>query len=474
VRTNDEFKTLARDTVARADQSAHTDKIERYTSDTFLDNLLKTAADKGFDKGIPSIDTNQEKFLKGYVFVSMDNCYWHKSTGVVMGVNSFVAVARNEGRIPNAHNVFADVQGTVVSQVMMLPGYEKLSTVSYEGRQIWNKWAGRNATHIKGYDVTPWVEHISFLCDNRPEETETLLNYFAFIIANPGKKVHWAPIIGSEHGGTGKSILKIPLRAIFGRGGVVEISTNDLQSQFNSYMESEMVVVEEVYSADNRSLHNHIKASLTETMVSINHKGVKQYTVPSFANFILFTNHELPFPMDQKDRRFFMVYSEAPPKPQEYYTGMVKWLEGNADAIYSWALDRDLSGFNSNKAPMITAEKAEALENSQPAYILDLKAAAEQATWPLQHDLVRADELAAALNTTFKFHLSGIKIGNALKKAGCQKYPTRPTTKSGSRPVVWSVRNHEAHMKLDGDAVLELMEGKTIGTEKDYYSGGAL
>ena len=160
-------------------------------------------------------------------------------------------------------------------------------------------------------------------------------------------------------------MIKLALRQIYAEGeGVYEIGTENIRSAFNNYMESELVVVEEVYGPDNRGMVNQIKAKLTEPVVDINIKGLPNYQAPNFANFIMFTNHAVPFPMDPSDRRFMMIFSYAKPKENSYYHRMVDWLKENPDTIYSWALDRDLSEFNSGDAPPVSAAKTEVIENS--------------------------------------------------------------------------------------------------------------
>jgi hypothetical protein len=238
-------------------------------------------------------------------------------------------------------------------------------------------------------------------------------------------------------------------------------------------MEAELVMVEEVYSADNRGLHNHIKAGLTENTVRINQKGIKQYEAPNFANFLMFTNHAIPFPIERGDRRFFMIFSESMPKEQSYYVKMVGWLKENTNTVYSWAVTRKLSHFDPGKAPIETREKEEALIGSETGLAQKLREAKEGRTWPFQHDVVKLNELQAVLNTG-KYQLSVQKLANEMKRAGCELYHMRPTLPNGTRPRLWIVRDIDKYMQMNGVEMVEFIEGKHIGAERDYYSGGSL
>jgi hypothetical protein len=145
---------LARDTIARSDRSAHTDEqMARYTSDSFYDNLLRSAANKGFDKGRVSLDGNQTEFMNDFVFVTTDNVYYQKSTRSYIPITSMAIMVRNQIGIPNGHVVFADAQGVMVNRAMSLPGLEPNAVVQWDSRRVYNKWRGRQATQLEKFDA---------------------------------------------------------------------------------------------------------------------------------------------------------------------------------------------------------------------------------------------------------------------------------------------------------------------------------
>lgn len=470
-KTNKEFKTLIRDVIDRADQHKHSkEQIERYKSDYFLDNLIKSAVTKGFDKDRPQIDANTQHFFGGYVYLRVPHKFYSKKDKDVLSVGAFDMVARPFLHGSGGSKIFMDAGGEHASTAMNIPGEMSDSIIKWEGVDVYNKWPGRGGLLLDDYNAAMWEDHIHFLCGNRDAVTKEVLNYFAFVIANPGKKVHWTPILGSIVPGTGKSILKIPLRKIY-NGGMTEIGTEDIRNNFNSYMEKELIVVEEVYGPDNRGMVNQIKAKITEDRTIINIKNLPQYEAPNFANFLMFTNHRVPFPMDQFDRRFMLVFNEEKPKEQEYYDKLAHWLETHHDDIYTWACKKDLSKFNSARAPLLTTEKEEAIESSLSALQQLLGDAHESLTWPLQHDLVNVTEVVNALKQQYKF-VSNNMITNEFKRLGMKQYYARIINKSGAKINVWVARDYEKYDKLSPGEIRDLMEGKTIGTSQDYWSGG--
>lgn len=464
----DEFKLLARDIIDRADKSRHLkDQIDRYKSDYFLDSLLKSAATKF--TGQIGINPEARNAFTDYVFIITADKFFKKSTGDYVHKSSFNLILRNFTHMAGNDKLFIDAGGEVVDNVISIPGETPYTIIQYRGRKIYNKWEGRKGIIINPYNADPFVEHIHYLCEGRVNEANALLDYFAFIIANPGRKVHWSPIIGSTWQGTGKSILKIPLRNIFGDKVSADIGTEDIRASFNHYMEKEIVFVEEIYGPDQRQLTNRIKAMITEPNIMINIKNVPMYEVPNYTNIIMFTNHVTPLLIDAVDRRFFFVFSEAAPKEFSYYKEFTKWLKGATNDIFSWATERDLTNFDPESAPLITAVKEEAIKDSVSYWISYLREAKESIIWPLQHDLVFAHELSYALKNITKYNIGGTKMANELKKLGMTQHPTRPLI-NGSRPYVWIVRDTEKYLKMSGKELAEEMRERSVGDQKEWMA----
>lgn len=464
---NDGFKASVRDAAGRADKSEHSqEQIERYLSDAFLDRLLSSAVAKGFDGPGGGITEEAMLAFSQYVYISTNNNFLRPASGVTMGVNAFDLVMRPVIGMAGASKIFMESGGTKAELAMSLPGYGE-GVVTYENKHVYNKWQGRVGTQLTEYDASPWEEHIQYLAG---KYADTLMDYIAFVIRSPGKKVTWAPIVGSKHQGIGKSILKIPLAAIF-NGCSHEIGTEDLKNPFNSYMESELIFVEEVYGQDNRELANKLKAMITESRVRINTKGEKQYEMPNFTNFMLFTNHRDPIRIDAEDRRIFFSYNEEPPKGQVYYDRLVRWLQGARDIIYSWAHDRDLSNFNAGQAPPSTEIKNEAISEGAPLWVHKLREGIEDISWPMQHDLVTLRDIQAAVKQITGREPNANKLARALIEAGARKV-IRMRTPGGTMETVFSTRNHEKYAKaVIADSLQEIkddMKGKAVGDEREW------
>lgn len=473
-KTNVEFKLLVRDYVARANKDGHNqEQMDRYTSDSFLDQLLKSAAVKGFDKNAVVIDANAAEMFKGYVYVESVHKFFKLKSSDWTSVGAFDQVSRKLLHMSGGSKIFIDAGGEIVDNVLSVPGSDPMQVIIHEGKRIYNKWRGRTAMLLDTYECQRWEDHIAFLCDGRVDVTEALLDYFAFIISKPGEKVNWSPIIGSEFGGIGKSIIKMPMRAIF-NNGCTEIGTEDIRNPFNGYMESELIFVEEIYGPDNRQMVNQIKAKLTETTVRINIKGIPQYDAPNFANFVMFTNHRVPFPMDPGDRRFMMVFSDSKPKLQEYYDELAAWLKEHVNDIYTWACRRNLSKFNQFRAPLLTEEKQVVIASSQGVLNQKLVAARDDMTWPFQFDVVNLHSLIAAINQGQKWQVTPTLMIQELKKVGAVKYDREVRTPSGARLPIWIVRDFSKYQRMNPKDIMDMVTTQQIGDERSYYLNNSM
>lgn len=469
----EEFKALIRDTVSRAEKEGYGDeKISRYISDTFLDGLIRSASEKGFDKGAVLLDGRATSFFNNFIYVATAAKFFQADVQDWISPHAFDLIARPFLKMTGGGKVFIDAGGAIADYVWTIPGEPPLAMTTIDGKRIYNKWRGRRGIKLNKYDIRPWEEHIAFLADHRPAETKLTLDFLAYIMANPGKKVAWVPVLGSRTGGTGKSIIKIPLRQIF-NGGMSEIGSDDIKNQFNGYVEKELVVVEEIYGPDNRMMVNQFKAKLTEESSRVNIKGVPQYDAPNFCNYIMFTNHEIPFPIDQGDRRFFFMFSESLPKEQSYYEELAKWLKASTDIIYSWAHDRDLTTFNAYAAPIETTEKQAVLRSSIGGINQKLLIAQSESSWPLQHDIITAPELLYALNSGSRWQMNAATLDMEIKRLGMQNLGPINRGKLG-RKTYWSVRNHEAIKKMTNEEIIEAIGDKIIGDEKSWYSSSSI
>src|SRR6185503_12648482 len=89
-------------------------------------------------------------------------------------------------------------------------------------------------------------------------------------------------------------------------------------------------------------------------------KHVPEYSVRDCTNYYFTSNRQDALFLDQNDRRFFVHEVLSKPMSPEFYAKYDAWLKGpDCGAAMHWFLKNevDLTGFNPNAAPPMTAAK---------------------------------------------------------------------------------------------------------------------
>lgn len=149
-------------------------------------------------------------------------------------------------------------------------------------------------------------------------EREYVMEYFAWIVKNPGRRINYALII---HGcpGSGKTILSELLRNVLGDANVGGVSNSDLQSSFTKWAEGDIVkFVEEVSVVGHGyDVLNGIKDKITNPKITVRRMHQDSLTVQNTASYIMVTNDPSALPIDSQDRRYLVVASQFQDKERD-------------------------------------------------------------------------------------------------------------------------------------------------------------
>ena len=157
---------------------------------------------------------------------------------------------------------------------------------------------------------------IRSVCGNDPEATEHFLNWLAYIFQTRRKtKTAW---IFHGTNGTGKGILLTHILApLLGPRYVQEYTTANMDDNFNATLEECLIQwLDEFHLDDSKGetrLLNKIKNLITEDFVMI--RAMRRNAVQRrlYNNLIIATNHEDPYPLDERDRRFNVAPAQPVP-----------------------------------------------------------------------------------------------------------------------------------------------------------------
>ena len=245
--------------------------------------------------------------------------------------------------------VFTNEQGQTILNLFDPNTVPEATDYTAEGKKLINKF----------------IQHLKYLTSD--EEAETLLDFLAYITQNPGKKVLWVPLIQSVEG-IGKSVIgSLLINHVFGKQNAGVVDSIIIADSNNSWASSKMLrVLEEIkLSGHNRyEVLNNLKPLITNTTITRKEKFEVSSEVRNTCNFIAFTNYKDALPVDENDRRWWLVFSPLNSledleelsgiKRQEYFAPLHKLARNDSPygtEFKTFLLERDLSSFNPNFPP---------------------------------------------------------------------------------------------------------------------------
>lgn len=201
-------------------------------------------------------------------------------------------------------------------------------------------------------------------------EQRLFLNWLAWVVQNPGKRVNWAMLLQGVEG-DGKSFFAFLLRAVMGISNVRMVNANILEGNFTGWAHGQCVIVVEeprLQGQNKYDVINKIKPLITNAVIEIHAKGKDPYNVENTSNYFLPTNFRDALPLNDNDRRYCVLFSrwqnrddlrqfvEANP---DYYLNLYRTLEECAPALRKWLIDHEVDADfpAGGDAPSTTAHK---------------------------------------------------------------------------------------------------------------------
>jgi hypothetical protein len=235
---------------------------------------------------------------------------------------------------------------------------------------LWRPSTSKPKLNATSADVAPWFDLVERLFGPEgADEREHFLNWWAYLLQHPGRKIgHAIVIIGGQ--GVGKDTVLTPLFDAVGQHNVAPVDGQTLAGQWTYFLKAQVVYVQELANA-RRDFYNQLKPYISgqKSRLAVNEKGLRQYFVPNHQNWLFTSNSDTALAPDEDDRRFWVhrVLAEEPPAP-EYFDKLHAWFEqGGTECVFGWLLQRDVSAFNPMAKPPTTAAKRAMIDQAQPA-----------------------------------------------------------------------------------------------------------
>jgi hypothetical protein len=336
-----------------------------------------------------------------------------------------------------------------VDKACFRPALEPSTIVEEEGVRMVNTYVPIETSRTAG-DVGPWLFLIERLLPD-PDDREKLVHWMASAVQNPGVKFQWWPVLQGI-GGNGKTtILNVVANAIGKRYShlVNPEAMVKTANQFNGWVEGKLFIgFEEIFvGADRRTMIDTLKPLITNSWVSVERKGVDQYTADNFANGIMCTNHKDAIPVSDDLRRYGIFYTAQQEEAHLARDGLTEqffsrelypWLnDGGYACVTYWLANYPLRAEldpakNCVRAPK-TSGRAEAISLSIGRIEQEVITAIEEERQGFRGGLISSAALDALL-TQVRARLPRNKRRDLMRKIGYDYHPSLPEGKT-SRPV---------------------------------------
>lgn len=252
--------------------------------------------------------------------------------------------------------------------------------------------------------------HIRLLAGD--DDTARMIEtWIALNVRNPGRLMGVALLVKGVQG-DGKTILFRRLMAsLMGSENVGDVANAEVRSQFSGWSVGRALRVVEELKAPGHNRHdvlNSVKPYITNPTISVHRKGQDGFDALNTTNYVCLTNYEDALPIDDTDRRWWVVFSpfSSIDDVAALVGDVTVYFDRLADAIQShpaelrkYFLECDLHAcvHHDMRAPesegrtrMIQAENDLAGGDFLDGYLLD-------GTYGVSHDIIASAELARQL-----------------------------------------------------------------------------
>ena len=312
-------------------------------------------------------------------------------------------------------------------------------------------------------DTDPWDDLWEHVVPHE-EYRNHLLDWCAYHVQNPGKKIRHAVILQSDEFQLGKGSLFDVMRDILGHNNTNKIDLQQALDKGKGYLtDRQLVLIDEAKASGSWSeksmFVNTLKTIITEGTAGVR-KLYQEYTEQdTCTNYWINTNFKDAFPLPYNEVRYFVYFSPAKRNSRLLEEFHEQRLEGELNSgVLAQLMDRNISKFKPKGLAPETPFLQEMVKSADRPIADFIREQHQQQIWPFSNDLVSTSEL-------FKWFGSEVRnvrvtreneIANALKGIGGVLVRSCDVQRLGKLVNIWVINNHE---KYKG------MSAKSIGKE---------
>ncbi|KAJ3355772.1 hypothetical protein GGF32_001834 [Allomyces javanicus] len=207
-------------------------------------------------------------------------------------------------------------------------------------------------------EVAPYFEYIrQVICSGREAEYMFVLKWIQELFKSSKANGVVLCITGLE--GTGKGFFyKTLAEHLLGKDLCLTLNNADqfLAQTFNSELENKSLVLFDEMPAlghkQRKTMFDKLKNMTTDDKILINEKSVRRYVAKNMNNFMINSNNEAILPLTESGRRVFCLkVSNIHRCDEDYFEALEQFVEKNANKIFTYLMNLDLSHIRLSKFP---------------------------------------------------------------------------------------------------------------------------
>lgn len=276
-----------------------------------------------------------------------------------------------------------------------------------------------------------FYKHIKMLVMEE-EYQRLLIDFIAYHVQHPGKKIRWAVVLQSTKG-AGKTALSVALSAVLGRRNVKKVSAKSImEGAHNDWAYgSQVVTVEEVriVGQNRHAVMDNLKPCISDDDIDLHCKFESHRTVPNITNYMMFTNYQDSLAIDDEERRYFVLASRIQRVEQiralgsDYFNTLFGMIRDNPGGLRSWLEQwRFSSEFEPDGRAPHTPYLTDLVENAQSPLAAAVRHCIDDQPHALvQKDLLSLSCLRGVLDSSHLPDFSDQALCSVLREMGWQK-----------------------------------------------------
>ncbi|WP_420956606.1 DUF5906 domain-containing protein [Burkholderia gladioli] len=287
----------------------------------WTDELLRLASEDDF--GVGDVDDAPKGWHDGWYFLAARDRLakvGEPGTLSITGFNTRFAVqmsANSKGKKEAAFEAVRNGPGFPIAEDVVYAAGQP-PVYMFEGRRFVNAYressippAATNESPGGREAVARVRRHLELLC-GEPDTARMVETWIALNVREPGRLIGVALLVKGVQG-DGKTIIFSQLMSeIMGRENVGLIANKEMSSDFSGWATGRAVRVVEELKAPGHNRHdmlNSIKPNITNPTVRVVRKGQDGFDALNTTNYACLTNHEDALPLDETDRRWWVIFS---------------------------------------------------------------------------------------------------------------------------------------------------------------------